>query len=229
MNSRATAIRLGHARNACLARAADAFRRGDGAAAKRFSREGKSLNERMLNETSEAAQTLVQDRREDVQRACRERDINWSDDPSDRTMRGKECGGGLGVIMGVASKRSVVGGEYLSMDERLESLIDLHTLHGNEAGEMLGYFLAEVSLPKSRPFDRANVGCSSRKRITGDWHMSWSGRRNTLGLKIQDGARQRSDWRRLSSSASRNGATRGTRRLVSSASTHVDSRVGGYR
>jgi len=49
MSTRATSIRLGQARNACLARAADAFRRGDGAAAKRFSREGKSLNERMLN------------------------------------------------------------------------------------------------------------------------------------------------------------------------------------
>lgn len=227
MNSRATAIRLGHARNACLARAADAFRRGDGAAAKRFSREGKSLNERMLNETSEAAQTLVQDRREDVQRACRERDINWSDDPSDRTMRGKECGGGLGVIMGVASKRSVAGGDYLSMDERLESLIDLHTLHGNEAGEMLGYFLAEVSCRIRLLSSEANVGYSSRRRITVDWHMSWSEKRNTLGLKIQAGARQRSDWRRLSSSASRSGATHGTRRLVSSASTHVDSRVGG--
>jgi hypothetical protein len=181
----------------------------------------------MLNETSEAAQTLVQDRREDVQRACRERDINWSDDPSDRTMRGKECGGGLGVIMGVASKRSVAGGDYLSMDERLESLIDLHTLHGNEAGEMLGYFLAEVSCRIRLLSSEANVGYSSRRRITVDWHMSWSEKRNTLGLKIQAGARQRSDWRRLSSSASRSGATHGTRRLVLSASTRVDSRVGG--
>lgn len=62
-----------------------------------------------------------------------------------------------------------------------------------------------------------------------DWRMSWSEKRSTLGLKIQDGAHQRSDWQRLSSSALRNGATRGTRRLVSSASTRVDSRVGRWK
>jgi hypothetical protein len=143
MNARATAIRLGHARNACLARAADAFRRGDGAAAKRFSREGKSLNERMLNETSEAALGLVKERMMDAQTAVRERDGNWSDDPLDRSWKGKECGGGLGVVLGVSSKRN--GGERLSTEERVECLLDLHTLHGNEGGEVLGQFLGEVS------------------------------------------------------------------------------------
>lgn len=147
MTSRANAIRLGHARNACLARAADAFRRGDGAAAKRFSREGKALNERVVNEANEAAQALVKERRAEAQKAVRERDPSWSDDPSDRASRGKECGGGLGVVMGVASSRSVSRGVVLSAEERTEALLDLHTLHGNEGVDILASFLGDVSGP----------------------------------------------------------------------------------
>ncbi|WVQ93047.1 hypothetical protein IAU59_000111 [Kwoniella sp. CBS 9459] len=144
MSTRATSIRLGHARNACLARAADAFRRGDGAAAKRFSREGKALNQRMLNEAAEAAQTLVKDRRIEAQSAVRERDPGWSDDPSDRAERGRECAGGLGTIMGVAGRKNVQGGDTLSSVERTEALLDLHTLHGGEGSEIAGQFLAEL-------------------------------------------------------------------------------------
>lgn len=148
MASRQTALRLGHARNACLARAADAFRRGDGAAAKRFSREGKSLNEKMTTESAEAALILVKERRIDAQRAIRERDSLWSDDPLDRSQRGKEAGGGLGVIMGISPKTRIGAGERgegNSSDERMEALLDLHTLHGNEGVEVLGQFLSEVS------------------------------------------------------------------------------------
>jgi hypothetical protein len=141
MAARATSIRLGHARNACLARAADAFRRGDGAAAKRFSREGKALNEKMVHEANEAAQMLVKERMRDAARAVRERDPAWSDDPRDRAERGNECGAGLGVVLGVAGT-SV--GSKLSSDERTEALIDLHTLHGTEGAEILGHFLAEL-------------------------------------------------------------------------------------
>lgn len=149
MNSRQTALRLGHARNACLARAADAFRRGDGAAAKRFSREGKSLNEKMTTESAEAALQLVKERRVDAQRAVRERDGAWSDDPMDRSERGKVAGGGLGVILGVAARSRVgaggAAGQGQSGDERMEALLDLHTLHGAEGVEVLGQFLSEVS------------------------------------------------------------------------------------
>ena len=150
LTSRQNAIRLGHARNACLARAADAFRRGDGAAAKRFSREGKSLNERMLHESAEAAAVLVKERMADAQKAIRERDPSWSDDPADRSQRGKEAGGGYGVVMGVAGRQKLkaqnqgAGYEQMSEEERAEVLCDLHTLHGVEAVEVLGVFLAEV-------------------------------------------------------------------------------------
>ncbi len=155
LNIRSQSIRLGHARNACLARAADAFRRGDGAAAKRFSREGKQLNERMLNESLEAAMQLVRERQKEAQKAVREREYNWSDDPRDRLERGKLIGGGLGVIMGVAATR--VAGPEISSEERMECLLDLHTLHGNEGADILGQFLIEVCPIVCSAWKRARV------------------------------------------------------------------------
>nr|XP_019010004.1 uncharacterized protein I206_05566 [Kwoniella pini CBS 10737]OCF48785.1 hypothetical protein I206_05566 [Kwoniella pini CBS 10737] len=191
MSSRSTAIRLGHARNACLARAADAFRRGDGAAAKRFSREGKALNQRMLNESSEAAQNLVKERRIEAQRAIRERDPNWSDDPTDRLERGKECAGGLGVIMGTASNKKI--GEFLSSSERIEALLDLHTLHGNEAQDIAGQFLAELERENFRGLAYIVIGeekhvasqdplrgsskvrlGTSVKQVLAEWGYAWN-------------------------------------------------------
>ncbi|WVR08911.1 hypothetical protein IAU60_005970 [Kwoniella sp. DSM 27419] len=193
MTTRATAIRLGHARNACLARAADAFRRGDGAAAKRFSREGKALNQRMLNEASEAAQSLVKDRRAEAQVAIRERDPGWSDDPLDRAERGKDCAGGLGVVMGVASRSKVPGGEALSSSERVEVLLDLHTLHGSEGSEIAGQFLAELERESFRGLayivigEEKHVGSqdplrgsskvrlgTSVKQALGEWGYAWN-------------------------------------------------------
>lgn len=193
MTARAASIRLGHARNACLARAADAFRRGDGAAAKRFSREGKALNEKMLHEAAEAANALVKDRMKDAQRAVRERDPSWSDDPRDRAERGKECGAGLGVILGVASASKVPGGERLSSEERTECLLDLHTLHGTEGAELASHFLAELEREHyrglayivvgeekhvgqqdpSRGASKVRLG-NSVKQFLAEWGYAWS-------------------------------------------------------
>jgi hypothetical protein len=157
MEARAAALRLGHARNACLARAADAWRRGDGAAAKRFSREANVLNEKMSSESSAAAAKLIKDRRETAQQAIQNRS-NWSDDPSDRASRGKECAGGLGVIMGVASAKGVgLGGTMLSAEERTECLIDLHALHAAEGVELLEEFLVNVSGQVARSFQTCSL------------------------------------------------------------------------
>lgn len=193
MKARATSIRLGNARNACLARAADAFRRGDGAAAKRFSREGKALNEKMLNESNEAANVLVKDRARDAQQAARERDGSWSDDPRDRSERGRECGGGLGVILGVASRGRVPDGAKLSSEERTEALLDLHTLHGPEGADVASHFLAELERENYRGIvyivvgEEKHVGqqdpargaskvrlATSVKQFLADWGYAWS-------------------------------------------------------
>ncbi|KAH8116352.1 hypothetical protein DFH11DRAFT_1580090 [Phellopilus nigrolimitatus] len=141
MAYRSRALQLGAARNACLSRAADAWRRGDGAAAKRFSREGHDLNARMGAEAAEAAAKLVRERARSAEAAVRARDASWSTDPADRTSRGKACGGGLGVCLGVAGKETGEETAKLTQEERTEAALDVHGLHSNEATEVLEEFL----------------------------------------------------------------------------------------
>ena len=145
MNYRQRALQLGAARNACLSRAADAWRRGDGAAAKRFSREGHELNAKMSTEAAEAAGKLVRERAKLAEQAVRGRDASWSDDPGDRNSRGKMMGGGFGVCLGVTSKDVEEGLAKLTQEERTEVALDLHGLHSNEATEVLEEFLLAVS------------------------------------------------------------------------------------
>lgn len=140
MAYRSRALRLGAARNACLSRAADAWRRGDGAAAKRFSREGHDLNAKMSAEMVEAAGKLVRERARLAEQAVRVRDSGWSDDYGDRTARGRISGAGLGVCLGIASQ-NVNGEKKLTPEERTEVLLDLHGLHAAEAAEILEEFL----------------------------------------------------------------------------------------
>ncbi|KAH9840126.1 uncharacterized protein C8Q71DRAFT_745921 [Rhodofomes roseus] len=140
MNYRSRALRLGAARNACLSRAADAWRRGDGGAAKRFSREGHDLNAKMSAEMVEAAGKLVRERAHLAEQAVRSRDASWSDDYGDRTARGKICGAGLGVCLGIASQ-NVGGDKKHTPEERTEVMLDLHGLHSAEATEVLEEFL----------------------------------------------------------------------------------------
>lgn len=144
MKYRSRALQLGAARNACLSRAADAWRRGDGAAAKRFSREGHDLNTKMATQMAEAGANLVRARAQLTEQAVKSRDASWSDDPNDRSNRGRLCGGGLGVVLGVARADSVAD-RTSSPEERMECAIDLHGLHSNEATEVLENFLLEVS------------------------------------------------------------------------------------
>ncbi|KAF8324311.1 uncharacterized protein EI90DRAFT_2934880 [Cantharellus anzutake] len=143
MAYRARAIELGAARNACLSRAAEAWRRGDGAGAKRHSREAQELNGKMGLEAGRAAARLVRERATMTVEAVRNRDVSWSDDPSDRTARGKMCGGGLGVCLGVASS-NVVPDSRLTPEERTEAFLDLHGLHSNEAVEVIEDFLVAL-------------------------------------------------------------------------------------
>ncbi|KAF8159765.1 hypothetical protein B0H34DRAFT_417010 [Crassisporium funariophilum] len=140
MAYRARALQLGAARNACLSRAADAWRRGDGAAAKRFSREGHDLNAKMGAEMADAAGKLVRERAKVAEQAVRARDAAWSDDPGDRGARGKMVGAGLGVCLGIVSAGADHGVKG-SQEERTEAMLDLHGLHSNEATEVLEQFL----------------------------------------------------------------------------------------
>ena len=158
MSYRARALQLGSARNTCLSRAADAWRRGDGAAAKRFSREGHDLNGKMGVEMADAAKKLVRERAKVAEQAVRNRDASWSDDPGDRSARGKAAGAGLGVCLGVAGV-SVGGANEVkgTQDERTEVMLDLHGLHSNEATEVLEQFLLAVSFIFSDGFLYTNA------------------------------------------------------------------------
>jgi len=155
MTYRSRALQLGAARNACLSRAADAWRRGDGAAAKRFSREGHDLNAKMATEAADAAGKLVRERARAAEIAVRNRDASWSDDQGDRTSRGKACGGGLGVCLGIASQSTGEDTSKLTPEERTEVVLDLHGLHSNEASEVLEEFL--LSLEREHFFGIAYV------------------------------------------------------------------------
>lgn len=162
MSYRARALQMGSARNACLSRAADAWRRGDGAAAKRFSREGHDLNGKMCAEMADAAKKLVRERAKVAEQAVRSRDASWSDDPGDRSARGKACGAGLGVCLGIASITVGGGASEVkgSQEERTEVMLDLHGLHSNEATEVLEQFLLAVRFLLSRSvFRDANFTC----------------------------------------------------------------------
>lgn len=141
---RSRALQLGAARNACLSRAADAWRRGDGSAAKRFSREGHDLNAKMSTELTLSAGAVVRERAKIIQHVVMARDGAWSDDPADHSARGKVCGNGLGVILGIA-RRDVSGEQRdLKPDERTEAIIDLHGIHAAEATEILEESLLAV-------------------------------------------------------------------------------------
>ena len=141
---RSRALQLGAARNACLSRAADAWRRGDGSAAKRFSREGHDLNAKMSGELTISAGTVVRERTKLIEQAVKARDSTWSDDPGDHSARGRTCGNGLGIILGIA-RRDVSGEQRdLKSEERTESVLDLHGIHAAEATEILEEFLLAV-------------------------------------------------------------------------------------
>jgi len=141
---RSRALQLGAARNACLSRAADAWRRGDGSAAKRFSREGHDLNAKMAAELTVSAGSIVRERAALIEQVVKARDGAWSDDPGDYGARGRMCGNRLGVILGIA-RRDVSGEQRdLQPDERTESILDIHGIHAPEATQLLEEFLLAV-------------------------------------------------------------------------------------
>lgn len=174
------------------------------------------MNEKMTAEGAEAAAKLVRQRRVLAQEAIRARG-DWSDDPGDRAAKGKECGGGLGVVMGIASPRAIGhGGEMLSAEERTECLADLHTLHAEEGVDVLEDFLLAVSSESNSSSlfgihrgSRLLIkhGCfgvsadSSRKNDLSVWPISSSARSDTRPLRIQDEGLRNTDSQQRSNNS----------------------------
>ena len=124
----------------------------------------------MSAEMVEAAGKLVRERAHLAEQAVRSRDASWSDDYGDRTARGRICGAGLGVCLGIASQN--VGGEKsLTPEERTEVMLDLHGLHSAEATEVLEEFLLAVSGRHSRSVYSTMLmqRCSWNVSISMDW------------------------------------------------------------
>ncbi|KAI0321023.1 hypothetical protein OF83DRAFT_1101601 [Amylostereum chailletii] len=183
MGYRARALQLGQARNACLSRAADAWRRGDGAAAKRFSREGHDLNAKMSTEMATSAATLIKERARLTEQAVRARDAGWSDDPGDRACRGQSCGGGFGVVLGIARSDLVGENGKLTPDERTECVLDLHSLHSHEAVEVLEEFL--LSLEKEHFYGLAYLVVGEEKH-TGTQDVARGVSRERLATGVRE-------------------------------------------
>lgn len=140
------AQQLGASRNECLSRAAAAWKKGDGAAAKRFSREGHDLNAKMSAEMVQAAGKLVRERAKLAEQEVRSSSA-WLDDSSDRAAPGKILGAGLGVCLGVAAQTvASVEGKKLCPEERTEVMADLHGLQLAEANEVVEEFLLAVRI-----------------------------------------------------------------------------------
>jgi len=214
MAYRARGIQLGGTRNACLSRAADAWRRGDGAAAKRFSREGHDLNAKMAGEMADAALKLVRERARVAEQAVRSRDTSWSDDPGDRVARGKVMGGGLGVCLGISSGSGNAGDS--SAEERTEAMLDLHGLHANEAREVLEQFLLAVSFFFCRFVVLSNVVYySSNVNISMVLLMLLSARKSTLELRTLLVVHLEHAWRLVSANGSTDGDTHGAKGMGS--------------
>jgi len=105
----------------------------------------------MSTEAAEAASKLIRERVKVAMEAVRKRDGSWSDDPGDRTRRGRACGANLGVCLGVASNAACGhDGPKMTPEEKTECLLDLHGLHANEAVEVLEEFV--LALEKEHHF-----------------------------------------------------------------------------
>ncbi|GAA5886038.1 hypothetical protein JCM3774_001472 [Rhodotorula dairenensis] len=141
-------LELGANRNKCLAKAAECFKRGDGAGARKWSREAQDWSRQVAIEGRDSALKIVEERKRILKEAI---DANEGrggsvDDVPDRKVRGQERGGG--VCLGVVSKAVVSDSRPLTEDERTEVAIDLHALHTDEAIGFMGDFLLQLEAQK---------------------------------------------------------------------------------
>jgi hypothetical protein len=99
----------------------------------------------MAAELTLSAGAVVRERVRLVEKVVMARDSAWSDDPADHSVRGRVCGNGLGIILGIARRDVSAEQRELKPDERTEAAIDLHGIHAAEATEILEEFLLAVS------------------------------------------------------------------------------------
>ncbi|KAJ1017812.1 hypothetical protein NDA16_005129 [Ustilago loliicola] len=145
---RGDVLSLAEQRNKLLARASEAYRKGDVASAKKFSKEASSLNHQYEDESRTAAHAIVKDRLRELRSRLNDPATSGSNASAQSTeagargLRGKIVGNGLGLCLGVVRPGALQGNSAnLSVDERTECLLDLHGLHAKEAVELTEEFL----------------------------------------------------------------------------------------
>ncbi|SJX64679.1 uncharacterized protein SRS1_15495 [Sporisorium reilianum f. sp. reilianum] len=150
---RGDALVLAEQRNKLLARASDAYRRGDVASAKKYSKEASLLNHQYEDESRTAAHAIIKERMRELRSRLKDPNASGSNascqsnEAGARALRGKVVGSGLGLCLGVVRPGSLQGSQAssitanLSVDERTECLLDLHGLHAKEAVELTEEFL----------------------------------------------------------------------------------------
>ncbi|SCV74923.1 BQ2448_7952 [Microbotryum intermedium] len=140
---RSSFLELGANRNKCLARASECFKKGDGAGARKFSREAQDWSRQVSIEGRDAAARILTERKRLLKEAVLEGGTRGStEDAADRRVRGREMGGAicLGVVAQLSVPRHNSGGDIhdLRSEERTEVALDLHGLHTDEAISFLG-------------------------------------------------------------------------------------------
>ncbi|SCZ87833.1 BZ3500_MvSof-1268-A1-R1_Chr2-3g05301 [Microbotryum saponariae] len=140
---RSSFLELGAKRNKCLARASECFKKGDGAGARKFSREAQDWGRQVSIEGRDAAARILAERKRLLKEAILEGGTRGStEDVADRRVRGREMGGTicLGVVAQMSVPRHNSGGDIhdLRSEERTEVALDLHGLHTDEAISFLG-------------------------------------------------------------------------------------------
>ncbi len=152
---RGDVLSLAEQRNKLLARASEAYRKGDVASASKYSKEASTLNQQYESESRTAAHAIVKERLGELRSRLNDPNLSGSNSAQSteagaRSLRGKVVGNGLGVCLGVLRPGALQGSitASLSMDERTECLLDLHGLHAKEAVELTEEFLL-VSRPRA--------------------------------------------------------------------------------
>lgn len=123
-NHRGRFLELGAARARSLTKAAESWKRGDGAGARHWSKEAQAQDLERLQAGREAATLIAAERKRQLHDAVikYEGRDGRADPVADRSSRGQEVGGGLGICLGIAA-RSV--GSSASPEERAEAALDL--------------------------------------------------------------------------------------------------------
>lgn len=98
------------------------------AGARRWSREAQDWNRQIAREGALASGQIIAERKKVLREAVMSSNRpGRADEMADRQYRGVECGGGLGVCLGVAAASDHLGpeGPRLSVAERTEVALDL--------------------------------------------------------------------------------------------------------